>query len=48
MFRFAKALAVAALGVSLFAIAPAVAEGLDEIPEATRKQVYDPNMLDPA
>lgn len=48
MFRFAKVLAVAALGVSLFAAAPAVAEGLDEIPEATRKQVYDPNMLDPA
>ena len=48
MFRFAKAFAVAALGISLFAAAPAVAEGLDEIPEATRKQVYDPNMLDPA
>lgn len=47
MFRFAKAIALAAIGACLIG-QPAFSEGLDEIPEAVRKQVYDPAMLDPA
>src|SRR5713226_3977295 len=39
---------IAALLAALFVAAPAVAEGLDELPKSITDKVYDPKFMDPA